>query len=100
MSHRGRHASHHGTSTHAPAPDWREQAACRGLDTEFFYPEGRGRQLTIAREAAKQFCREQCPVIDQCREAARGEKHGVWGATDEPDRGYDTRGNRSKAVAA
>lgn len=98
-SHRGHHSSTAGTSTAEPPQDWRKRAACRDIPTEFFYPEGRGRDLALAREDAKTFCREQCPVLEQCREASRGERHGVWGGLDEADRGYDPRGIRRKVVA-
>lgn len=98
MSSRAHHHSTAGTSPPISQQDqWRLRAACQGIPTDFFFPEGRGRQLENARNTAKQFCRDQCPVIEQCRDAARTEKFGIWAGTDEADRGYDLRGQRSEA---
>jgi WhiB family redox-sensing transcriptional regulator len=55
--------------------NWRQLAACRGLDVEIFYPpeETRG-------GAAKRVCRH-CPVIHECRVWAldTAEQYGIWG---------------------
>ena len=56
-------------------PDWQEQARCRGVDTDLFFPADGANP-----NEARWFCR-RCPVTRQCLDAAmRGdEQHGVWG---------------------
>jgi len=64
--------------------EWRDKAACRGLDPEIFFPE-RGDSLTLA--SARAVCRD-CDVQVECLEYALdyGERMGVWGGTSERDR--------------
>lgn len=59
--------------------DWRDRAACRGEDTDLFFPD-RGQDT----KAAKEIC-GRCPVrLDCLRYAlAEGIKHGVWGGASE-----------------
>ena len=54
---------------------WRDLAACRGEDTDLFYPGEHDPQLE-----AKAFCRA-CPVQVECLEYALAEniQHGIWG---------------------
>lgn len=68
---------------------WRVLAACRGMDTELFYPEGRGRSLRMQEEVARQVCAE-CPVRRECLSAAteRPERYGIWGGLTESERGW------------
>ena len=58
---------------------WREHAACRGLDTNMFFPE-RGDHHGV--EAARQVCMS-CPVRTECGEYALGfpdyAMPGIWG---------------------
>jgi WhiB family redox-sensing transcriptional regulator len=55
--------------------DWREHAACKGLPTDWWFPE---RGDTAA--AAKAIC-AACPVREPCLQYAveAGERMGVWG---------------------
>ncbi len=71
---------------------WRAHAACRGMDTDLFYPEGRGRTLRLREQLAKNVCLS-CPVAQQCREAATGgpERYGIWGGLTENERGWSRR---------
>ncbi|NDL60059.1 WhiB family transcriptional regulator [Phytoactinopolyspora mesophila] len=71
---------------------WRALAACRGMDTDLFYPEGRGSTLRKREEFAKDIC-ATCPVSSQCREAAarQPERFGIWGGLTEGDRGWSRR---------
>lgn len=79
---------------HGYHPDggWRTLAACRGMDTDLFYPEGRGRALRMREHIAKQIC-AQCPVSLECRQAAAEmpERYGIWGGLTESERGWSRR---------
>ncbi len=61
---------------------WRQQAACRGIDPEVFYPDGDEHA-----HGAKTIC-VSCPVRQPCLEwaLATRERQGVWGGCDERDR--------------
>lgn len=63
-------------------PDWRQEAACKGLDPDLWYPE-RGDLLVMAREVCA-----RCPVRGECLDFAltEGEKFGVWGGMSERER--------------
>lgn len=74
--------------------DWMEYAACRGEDTELFFPWSVGNVgLTshsaerIRREGpAKAIC-SRCPVSAQCLAfAIRTGSVGIWGGTNETER--------------
>lgn len=61
---------------------WEDQAACQGMETEWFYPdrgESHHEQRTVC---------ELCPVRRECLTVAveRREKFGVWGGTSERQR--------------
>ncbi len=54
-------------------PDWFDDAECRGMDPDVFFPAfGNGGH------EAKQVC-ARCPVATQCAEAGASEEFGVWG---------------------
>jgi WhiB family redox-sensing transcriptional regulator len=65
-----------------PQANWQDQANCRGVDPDLFFPE-RG---ASAREA-KEVCRS-CTVSLDCLEYAlvTGEKFGIWGGATERER--------------
>lgn len=66
---------------------WLEDAGCRGLDTELFFPAGpRGPGRRQADEA-KAVCRA-CPVRRQCGSwaLATAQEYGIWGGMDEEER--------------
>lgn len=68
--------------TMAAAEDWRQAAACRGMDVEIFFPasdEDAG--------PAKSVCM-QCPVRHDCLEWAMATRQGdgVWGGLTETER--------------
>ena len=69
--------------------DWRDSAACRGVDTEKFYlPDRmRGPRARAHEAAAKAIC-ARCPVIRECRRWAvrSGEAWGVWGGLTSDER--------------
>lgn len=61
------------------AQGWTLEAACRGLDTNGYYPgRGAGRAAVVLQNA----CR-RCPVQAECLGAAlaTGEREGIWGGT-------------------
>jgi hypothetical protein len=61
-----------------PADDWRDYGACRGVDPELFFTEGKGVAAQV--QQAQAIC-WGCPVRIQCGEYAirAGEYWGVWG---------------------
>jgi WhiB family redox-sensing transcriptional regulator len=67
--------------------EWRLLAACRGADTELFFPDGTSipREGTRA-EPARQYCRH-CPVTRACFEyAVQTNSRGIWGNTTSRQR--------------
>lgn len=66
---------------------WRENAACKGCDTQLFYQE-KPWQLT----EAMSIC-SKCPVKKECLDWAKraGERWGVWGGKDQTRRKRATR---------
>lgn len=76
--------------------DWRDRAACLGLEPEIFYP------LTDEEAAvAREIC-DGCEVRTECLEyaLARREKDGVWGGATERDRRRIIRQRRRAARLA
>ncbi len=65
-----------------PTGDWSDQAACRGMDINIFFP-GQGQDV----REAKAVCRA-CPVREDCKRYAyeNREMFGVWGGTTEKER--------------
>jgi WhiB family redox-sensing transcriptional regulator len=63
-------------------PDWHEQALCREVDPELFFPEkgGNVRQGLM-------IC-QRCPVAVPCLDAAidNDERFGIWGGATDEDR--------------
>ena len=68
---------------------WREDAVCRTVDPELFYPERviKGVLHPRAQVAdAKAVC-ARCPVKTQClTEALKQPEQGIWGGTTEKER--------------
>jgi WhiB family redox-sensing transcriptional regulator len=62
--------------------DWKQQAACRDLDTALFFTDD---DETVSR--AKEVC-ATCPVREACLEFALATRQhdGVWGGLDEAER--------------
>ena len=61
---------------------WTNQAACRGTDTEIFYP------VTSDEEAEALSICATCPVRAQCLDDAlrNREIYGIWGGTTPEQR--------------
>lgn len=74
-------------------PVWRQQAACRGVDPDIFYPVS-----DEEAEEAKAICRS-CNVREACLEwaLARRERDGVWGGATERERRRIIRQRRNSA---
>ena len=68
-------------STAAPG-SWREDAACRDYEPEWWFADTKSTADRDARETARTICRTICPVRDECLEAALK----VEGALKEPSR--------------
>ena len=67
--------------------DWRDQAACRTVDPELFFPVGKAGPALLQIGQAKQVC-AGCPVRTPCLQWAldSGQEAGVWGGTSEDER--------------
>ena len=61
---------------------WTQQAACRGTETEIFYP------VTSDEEAEALSICATCPVRAQCLDYAirNRETYGIWGGTTPEQR--------------
>ncbi|MEA2829070.1 MAG: WhiB family transcriptional regulator, redox-sensing transcriptional regulator [Actinomycetota bacterium] len=62
--------------------NWRQQSACRDLDTNIFFPA-----TDADAGPAKAVC-AACPVREECLEYAIATRQddGVWGGLDETER--------------
>jgi hypothetical protein len=61
---------------------WREDAACLGEPTEWWFPEP-GDQPDAR---AIYLCTGVCPVRDECEAASATERHGWWAGIDRHKR--------------
>lgn len=88
-------------TTYAPdtatADGWWDLAACKGIDTEIFYPvsEPGTKAREVAAEPALKIC-AGCDVRQDCLEHALRftQQHGVAGGLDEQDRRALQRGGK------
>ncbi|MER5884546.1 WhiB family transcriptional regulator [Streptomyces sp. NPDC001941] len=80
--------------------DWSQRAACLEVDPELFFPVGSKGPALRQEAEAKAVC-DRCPVRRQCLAYAldAGQLAGVWGGTNEDERGRARR-RRSRAAAA
>ena len=79
--------------------EWRQRAACRGLDVNFFYPEKfTGRPQTVL---ARKLC-FTCPVKDECLDDALAthDKWGVRGGMSPNERRVEARKRRRDGRSA
>jgi WhiB family transcriptional regulator, redox-sensing transcriptional regulator len=61
---------------------WMQSAACKGMDPDLFFGDGRERD---GYRDAISVC-SGCPVIAECGMYGRDERFGVWGATIPAER--------------
>lgn len=79
------------------ASDWRDQAACRGVNVNLFFPISEHDPvvpITISR-----FC-TPCPVACSCLEYALsvGAEDGIWGGTTGDERTVIAKQRRKGAT--
>jgi WhiB family redox-sensing transcriptional regulator len=88
-----------GVDLPAPPPPvdtrWMARGACRGADTNLFFPapgQGRGAEALRAVAAAKALC-AVCPVAGECLDYANAtdQRFGVWGGLTAHERNPDRR---------
>jgi WhiB family redox-sensing transcriptional regulator len=74
--------------------EWIEQASCRGVDPELFFP-ARGSPT----KEVKAFCKD-CVVREECLDyaLAHNERWGIWGGTTEKERRRLRRSLRQRAA--
>lgn len=77
-------------STRRRVDEWQRKAACRGPQSEVFFPPGTFERKDDKRERelrAKDICRT-CPVKRPCLDYAIAikEPHGIWGGLNEAER--------------
>ena len=72
---------------------WQNRGACRGVDTDIFFPIS-----DEEAEPAKAIC-ATCPVVEACLEHALAdrEREGVWGGATERERRRIIRQRRKSA---
>jgi WhiB family redox-sensing transcriptional regulator len=72
--------------------DWMQRAACRGMDTNMFFPE-RG----ASHRAANDVCAD-CPVRQECHDLAEtNNERGIWGGVSDRGRRIERKRYRSAA---
>ena len=81
--------------------DWREDAACRGIDTDLFYPSAYGTGIPRKDHESSPLavCR-RCDVRTRCLEEAlthNPPEQGLWGGMSEQDRA-DMRAARKRTA--
>ncbi len=71
----------------AERTDWRDHAACSGLDPDLFFPVSTSGASLTEIEAARRVC-QCCPVTTPCLRWALdlGQVSGIWGGTTEEER--------------
>ena len=79
-----------------PAYPWQDEAACRSLPLEVFFPPAEQEA-----EAAKAIC-SGCTVREPCLEAAlaAGERFGIWGGMSTDERQMIAARRRARAATA
>lgn len=73
--------------------DWRDDASCRTVDPEIFFPTGAGGLSAQQERNAKKVC-GNCPVREECLKTAvdTAQYTGVWGGLSEKERRGMVRG--------
>lgn len=76
-----------------PDESWRENAKCRGMDTEMFYPPREKDTYKEIADKAKAICfgkdgKPECPVRKECLTYAvdTDNIYGIWGGMSNRER--------------
>lgn len=78
-------------------PEWHQEANCRGMGTDLFFPRQGTSIYQIA--AAKEVC-ENCPVRSQCEAVGHAYPHhstggvGIWGGFTQKELYLRRNGHR------
>ena len=65
---------------------WWDDAACRDVDTEAFFPVKDDDERSYVKRAALSVC-DRCPVREPClTKALRDGAYGIWGGTTQGQR--------------
>lgn len=74
--------------------NWRESAACKGMDVNLFFPEAGGDGVNTAK-AAKKIC-TTCPVSEPCLAygLAISDRAGIFGGLTPRQRKFLKKDNR------
>jgi WhiB family redox-sensing transcriptional regulator len=72
---------------------WRDEAACKGMPADLFFPEGKqGQTINInVLSRAKVIC-NSCPVQPECLEHGMSEPIGIWGGKTRRERNLLRKG--------
>lgn len=67
---------------------WQDRGACRGMDTEMFYPDAERRARADTASLAAYWTCRGCRVRQVCLEYAleTDQRHGIWGGTSPEQR--------------
>lgn len=72
---------------------WLDDAACKGVDTELFFPPRDKNLYKVIANQAKSYClgpngKSPCPVRAECLwdAVSRDEQHGIWGGLSHRER--------------
>ena len=76
-------------ASHLVDVDWMTKAACRGLDSDLFFPVDRGGGAPRYTSRAKAIC-ARCAVLDDCLDYALGftarDDVGIFAGTNATER--------------
>ena len=77
--------------------EWRDDATCRDLDPDLFFPIGVTGMAVEQIDAAKEYC-VNCAAQRECLEFAitTNQEYGVWGGTTEDERRVLRRAYRAE----
>jgi WhiB family redox-sensing transcriptional regulator len=98
----------HGSPPRAPfvdteraGEDWRVRKACRDMDPEAFFEDGRSPAALAVIEGARAVC-SGCPVRGRCGDYAldRGIEFGIWGGLTPAERAVVLDGRSRRAGGA
>jgi WhiB family redox-sensing transcriptional regulator len=68
-----------------PHQEWRQRAACRGMNPDIFFPLDDFHRRNELYDPARRIC-GVCEVTEQCARAGALERFGMWGGLTEPQR--------------